>query len=65
MPILIVTLIMNTAPLFTAVLGFAFLGEKISRVEVACLIMAFGGVYTLLSSGKEDEGHSETKSSNV
>lgn len=60
LPIFLVSLIMNTSPLFTGFLAYLFLKEKISKVEIFGLMLAFFGVYVLLSSSdsKTQKGHS-------
>ena len=55
----------NTLPLFCSLLGFLVLGERISRAEIICLILAFYGIYVLLYHGdtaeksKDKEGNYE------
>ena len=50
LPIVLVALFQNTMPLFTSLFGFLILGERISKSEIFCLILAFYGVYSLLYS---------------
>jgi drug/metabolite transporter (DMT)-like permease len=45
--ITVVTVVANTAPLFTALLGFFLLGEKLTNVEITSLICSFIGVFIL------------------
>lgn len=54
LPVVVVTVVGNTAPLFTVVFGALMLGEKITKVELSCLCVAFTGVYILLTSGKKE-----------
>ena len=61
LPLVLVSLILNTLPLFTSLLGFIILRERTTILEVGCLILALFGVYVLLSSGysageKDDQG---------
>lgn len=51
LPIVLVSLFSNTLPLFCSLLGFLILGERISKMEVFCLVLAFFGIYVLLYSG--------------
>lgn len=62
LPIVLVALFQNTMPLFTSLFGFLILGEKITKSEILCLILAFYGVYTLLYSGTQASEDSEKKS---
>jgi drug/metabolite transporter (DMT)-like permease len=50
LPIFIVSLVINLAPIFTSIMGFIFLKERITRIEVFALLLAFSGVYILVSS---------------
>eukprot|EP00347_Sterkiella_histriomuscorum_P015516 403356734 len=52
LPIFIVSLVINLAPIFTSILAFIFLKERITRTEVFALILAFAGVYILVSSSQ-------------
>ena len=47
-PLVEVALFTNTIPLFVAVLGFFMLGNRLTIFEVACLLIAFGGVLVLI-----------------
>lgn len=47
-PIVLVALFVNTMPLFTSLLGFIILRERITKMEVFCLLLAFYGIYSLL-----------------
>lgn len=53
--ITVVSVLSNTAPLATAVLGYIMLSEKISTVEVISLFTSFIGVLVLTMSGMEKE----------
>ncbi len=52
LPIFLVSLILNTSPIFTSLLAFIFLRERVSKAEIFSLLMAFFGVYLLISSSK-------------
>jgi drug/metabolite transporter (DMT)-like permease len=62
LPVVVVTVVSNTAPLLTVVFGSVLLGEKITKIEVLCLCVAFSGVYVLLTSGKKEETQSSPES---
>ena len=53
LPLFIWTLIINTAPFWTAILGYYILGEKVSRFDIGCLIVCFTGVLTLSAASEE------------
>ncbi len=38
-------------PLFCSLLGFLILGERITKVETVCLVIAFIGIYVLIYYG--------------
>jgi len=44
-----VALIINTMPLFTAVLGYYLLDERLHRIEIASLIISFIGIVVLVT----------------
>lgn len=48
LPLVIVALVLNTSPLFTAMLGYFVLGDTLTRVEKMCLMISFSGVVTLV-----------------
>ena len=54
LPIFLVSLILNTSPIFTSLLAFIFLRERVSKAEMFSLFMAFFGVYLLISSSKQE-----------
>jgi drug/metabolite transporter (DMT)-like permease len=54
LPLVEVGLIMNTFPLFTALLGYLILKDKLKTLEIVCLFVSFLGVY-LLVIGDEKE----------
>lgn len=51
LPLVLVALFTNTMPLFCSLLGFLILGERITKIETICLIIAFIGIYVLLYYG--------------
>jgi drug/metabolite transporter (DMT)-like permease len=57
LPLVEVGLIMNTFPLFTALLGYLILKDKLKTLEIVCLFVSFFGVY-LLVIGDEKEPNS-------
>ncbi len=52
-----VALVINTMPLFTAVMGYFLLDERLHRIEVISLIISFVGI-AILVTGKHT-GHEE------
>lgn len=64
LPVVVVTVVGNTAPLLTVIFGGVFLGEKITKIEVMCLCIAFSGVYVLLTSDKNEKTES-SKETNI
>lgn len=54
LPIVLVALFTNTLPLFCSLLGCLILGERITKSEVVCLILAFFGIYVLLYNGRSN-----------
>lgn len=65
LPIFIVSLVINLAPIFTSILGFVFLSERISKSEVFALVLAFVGVYILISSPQEQNNSEKNSSSTI
>jgi len=65
LPIFIVSLVINLAPIFTSILAFIFLKERISKTEVFALIFAFVGVYILISSSPQKEENQMDSNSNI
>ena len=53
LPMLIIALVGNTLPLFTALFSFLILKERIRLLEIITLIVAFIGVFILLFDNKE------------
>jgi drug/metabolite transporter (DMT)-like permease len=49
MSLTLVGLLKNVAPLYTAILSYVLLREGITRMEVACLLIAFIGVAVVLN----------------
>ena len=52
-PLVVQNTIVNTAPFWTAILGWMFLKEKISPLEIAALFLSFGGVLMIVISSTE------------
>jgi drug/metabolite transporter (DMT)-like permease len=57
---LIVSVFSNLVPLFIALLGSILLKEKINTVQKLCLLIAFCGVFVLISQKKYTQDE-ETK----
>lgn len=55
LPIVLVSLFINTLPLFTSLLGFIILRERITKMEIFCLILAFYGIYSLIFSSDRSQ----------
>ena len=49
LPLLITSIVVNSSNLMTVLLGAMILGERITKAEMACLSVAFVGVYVLFS----------------
>jgi drug/metabolite transporter (DMT)-like permease len=65
LPLVQVALIVNLMPLFTAVLGYWYLREHLSVLEVVVLIVSFVGVAVLIAADSnqqdaDDNGGSKT-----
>ena len=56
---MIVALVLNTTPLFTALFSYLILKESLSNIEKLCLFVSFTGVFVLII-GKKDEPQTET-----
>jgi len=55
LPLLVWTLLVNTAPFWTAILGFYILKERISTFEFICLFGCFSGVVILAFASSQNE----------
>lgn len=53
-PLLIQNTIINTAPFWASILGWAFLSESLTLMEVAAMAISFGGVLCISLSGHFD-----------
>lgn len=53
LPLVQVALIINLMPLFTAIFGYLYLKERLSKLEIIVLIVSFGGVTVLILGGPE------------
>jgi drug/metabolite transporter (DMT)-like permease len=59
LPLVEVGLIMNTFPLFTAVLGFLILKDRLKVLEIFCLFVSFLGVYLLVMGDNKEDIHKD------
>lgn len=50
-PLLIQNTIFNTAPFWASILGWVFLKEKLTMMEVVAMVISFGGVLCISLSG--------------
>lgn len=53
LPIFLVSLIVNTGPIFTSIMAVIFLKEQLKMIEVVFMVIAFSGVIVMVISGKE------------
>ena len=53
LPLVEVSLILSTSPLFTAVLAYFILRDKLTFFEIICLLCSFSGVVIIIL-GKSD-----------
>ncbi len=51
LPLVLVALIVNLMPLFTAILGYYYLKERLTCLEIVVLIVSFIGVGVLILGG--------------
>ena len=51
--------ILNTVPMWAGILGFLFLSEKLSLLEIVALFLSFGGVLCIAFAGKDDQDEAE------
>ena len=49
-PLVVQNTIFNTAPFWTSLLGWVFLGEAMSAFEIVALVLSFGGVILIATS---------------
>jgi drug/metabolite transporter (DMT)-like permease len=49
LPLVLTGIVKNMTPLFTALFSYFLLKEGISRIEILCLLVAFLGVYIVIS----------------
>ena len=62
-PLLVQSTLLNTAPFWASLLGFAFLRESLSGIEIMALILSFTGVFLVAYSArsvKEDDDGAES-----
>ena len=56
---MVVTILNNTAPFYTSILGYYILQEKVTSFDILCLVGCFGGVL-VLSLSTESASISQT-----
>jgi drug/metabolite transporter (DMT)-like permease len=61
---LIEAVIYNSSPIFTAILGYLLLKERITSIEFTAIFVAFIGVVVLVY-GEEQESETTTDSSDI
>jgi drug/metabolite transporter (DMT)-like permease len=49
LPLVLIGIVRNMTPLFTAFFSYFLLKEGISKIEILCLLLAFSGVYIVIS----------------
>ena len=54
LPLVLVSIVMNTMPLFTAVFAYFFLKERLKILEKICLVLSFI-VVAIMIPGKAEE----------
>lgn len=59
LPLLVTSIVVNSANLMTVLLGAMILGERITKAEMACLFVAFLGVYVLFSEKTSNKGRDQ------
>lgn len=57
-PMMVVSTVCNTSPLMTVLLAAIFLGERIKKEEIVCLLTAFFGIYLLVTQATLDTSSS-------
>src|SRR5437868_6596797 len=55
-PLFLVSIVVNTQALLISLLAYLTLGESLKRSQVVCLVVAFAGIYMLVSSKETDKG---------
>lgn len=60
LPLVEIGLIMNTFPLFTALLGYLILKDKLKVLEIACLFVSFFGVFLLIMGNQANTVQEES-----
>jgi len=65
LPLVYVALSNNMGPLFTAILSFLCIGEKLKRIDIAVLIISFLGILLMiLNTPERDESNSLDETGN-
>ena len=52
-PLVLVGIIENTVPIFTSLFGVILLREKLTILNVVCLVISFAGVIVLITGGND------------
>lgn len=55
LPIFVQQIVFNTAPFWTAILGFLILGTNVTSFDIQCMIGCFFGVVTLIFGKTEED----------
>jgi len=55
LPLGLMMIIYNTAPFWSSLLSYLFLGESLHRYEVICMLLGFLGIVIVALSKHEDE----------
>jgi drug/metabolite transporter (DMT)-like permease len=50
-PISIIGIVNNMAPVITVILAYFFLGEKLKLIEIIFLLLSVGGILTIIIGG--------------
>ena len=53
LPLVLVTIAMNTMPLFTAIFGYLFFGEFLENIQKIVLVVSFIGVAVMVTGDRE------------
>ena len=58
-PITLIIIFFQTNPLWSAILGFAFNGEKVASVELGCMLLSFAGVIVIAFARSQQASEEE------
>ena len=53
LPVFVTAIVINTAPFWTAILGFVVSGESVSKSEIVYIIGSFSGI-VIMALSKQD-----------